>query len=509
MLDDRARAGARARRRVPGRPPARDARTPARRVGVYASVMRTQPALRPYALLRVADMQSELGHPELSSGLLVSLLQNDPPPSLLQNGERLLIRALEQGGDCRVLEDLALEKLPASTRRRLVLYRLDCAPAQRSPSAPPRCWRCCARTAPISPRASPRGAAAAARSSSSTPTRRESWARASIITASSSRRRKHLAIAVQDLPRDLDRRAHLDTLYLLLRSRFWTGELEHAATGFGDLAERTRRPDDRSSRALSAGPLLTSCRASGDRRARAIGAPTSPSPPASSPPPGWSSAMRVEWRDRTRRPGARDPRAAADQRRVAQRDGARRALPRASDLVRRRGDRAGHWLAPGRARRRAHFGRDLVLAGRLEEIAGSAGAAVDHYLEAIGLDPYHPLAVAARDRLLSTELRSLARGAGDGAGRLASAARLGRGVADAGRSSAQRRAGALEARRARRRASTAARDRGVGTGAAVGVAAVGGRPGGAGRDPARARPVERRRLAPRSSCFRPAAPRSP
>ena len=122
----------------------------------YASVMRTQPALRPYALLRVADLQSELGHPELSSGLLVSLLENNPPPPLLQNGERLLIRALEQGGEMpRARRPGAREA--AAFDAGVAWCSIGSTACRRTTAlAPTRCSICCARTAPISRRAWPR-----------------------------------------------------------------------------------------------------------------------------------------------------------------------------------------------------------------------------------------------------------------------------------------------------------------------------------------------------------------
>ncbi|HEX2466360.1 MAG TPA: lytic transglycosylase domain-containing protein [Thermoanaerobaculia bacterium] len=375
-------------------------------VGIYASVMRTQPALRPYALLRVADIQTELGHPELSSGLLVSLLQNDPAPSLLRNGERLLVRALEKGGDCRVLEDLALEKLPASTRRRLVLYRLDCAPGSDA-------QRATALLDLLREDGTDLAASLAARRLLRLPKLELDPDAAAILGASLHHHRefehatRHLAIAAKELPRDLDRRAHVDTLYLLMRSRFWTGDLQDAATGFGDLAERARRPDDRARALFQQGrcyELRGEWGPAGSSYRRAyLAEPTGELAAA-----GLVAAMRVEWR--TGREGPALEILELLPTNPAWRDEtARAALYLAiSDLVRRRGDRAGHWLrqadlATGRSSVETSYWR-----GRLEEVAGSGSAAVDHYLETIGLDPYHPFAVAARERLLSTELRALA-----------------------------------------------------------------------------------------------------
>jgi soluble lytic murein transglycosylase-like protein len=374
-------------------------------VGVYASVMRTHPRLKPYALLRVADIQSELGHPELSSGLLVSLLQNDPPQSLVAEGERLLVRALEKGGDCRVLEDLALEKLPASTRRRLVLYRVDCAPKNDAA-------RIAALLDLLREDGTDLAASLATRRLLRLPKLELDADSAGILGASLHHHRefehatRHLEQAASSLPRDLDR-AQIDTLYLLMRSRFWTGDLQQAAAGFGDLAERTRRPDDRA-RALFQQGRCHELRgewgpAHASYRRAYLAEPTGEFAAA-----GLVAAMRVEWRTGREgpaleilgllptNPGWRD-------------ESARAALYlAASDLVRRRTDRAIHWLrqaelAAGRSSIETSYWN-----GRLDEIAGNGAAAVDHYLEALGVDPFNPFAVTALERLLSSELRARA-----------------------------------------------------------------------------------------------------
>jgi tetratricopeptide (TPR) repeat protein len=375
-------------------------------VVVYASVMRTQPALKPFALVRVADIQSELGHPELSSGLLVSLLQNDPPPSLLRQGERLLVRSLDQGGDCRVLEDLAFEKLPPATRRRLVLYRLDCAP--RSDDERARALLDLLRENGTDLAAS----LAAHRLLRMAKLELDPDA-AGVLGASLHHHRefehatRHLELAARELPRDLDRRGQIETLYLLMRSRFWTGDLQDAAAGFGDLAERTRRPDDRA-RALFQQGRCHELRgewgpAQASYRRAYLAEPTGEFAAA-----GLIAAMRVEWRTGREGPALEilellptNPKWRDETERAA-------LYLAASDLVRRRTDRAGHWLrqaelAAGRSSIETSFWH-----GRLGELAGDVDAAVDRYLETIGFDPYHPFAVAARERLLSTELRGRA-----------------------------------------------------------------------------------------------------
>ena len=371
-------------------------------VASYARVMRTLPALRPHALLRVAEIQTELGHPELASGLLVSLLQNQPPETLVGRAERLLIRSLEAGGDCRVLENLAIDALPASTRRRLLLLRLECAPTSGTGQATDL-------LEVLREDGTDLAASLAAHRLLRIPNLVLDAEAAGVLGSSLHHHRefedaaRYLETAALALPRDLERRADVDTLYLLVRSWFWTGELARAAAGFGDLAERVRRPEDRARALFQQGRSFElrgewAAAAASYRRAY-LADPTGRFAAA-----GLISAMRVEWRT-GREEAALEIIELLPTRTEWREEAGRAALYLASsDLVRGRGDRAGRWL------RQAELGagRDSVEVvywrGRLGEAEGDAAAAAGRYLEALGLDAYHPLTVAARERLKAPDL---------------------------------------------------------------------------------------------------------
>jgi soluble lytic murein transglycosylase-like protein len=375
---------------------------PREAVTAYARVMRTSPALRPYALLRAAEIQIHLGHPELSSGLVASLLQGDPPADLVEPAERLLLQSVERGGDCRVLEDLALDRLPASTRRRILQVRLDCAGAGAVD-------RVAQLVELLREDGTDLAASAAARSLLRIPGLALDADAAAVVGASLHHHREFddaaelLETAVAALPRDLEHRADIETLYLLARSWFWTDDLVRAAGGFGNLAERVRRPEDLARALFQQGRTFELrgewMAASASYRkaylADSIGRWAAP---------GLVAAMRVEWRT-GRETAALEIVDLLPTRADWREDAARAALYLASsDLVRRRGDRAARWLRQAELA----LGRDSVEVvfwrARLADASGEAAAAIGHYLATLGLDPYHPLAVVAAERLKAPDL---------------------------------------------------------------------------------------------------------
>ncbi|HVR29046.1 MAG TPA: lytic transglycosylase domain-containing protein [Thermoanaerobaculia bacterium] len=384
-------------------------------VAAYARVMRTSRGLRPYALLRAAAIQTELGHPELSSGLLVSLLQGDPPPALIEPAERLLIRSLERGGDCRVLENLALDPLPASTRRRIVLLRLGCTPGTSRDRAHQLLDL-------LREDGTDLAASEAARRLQRIPGLELHGEAAAVLGSSLHHHRefgaaaRHLATATAALPRELESRAEIDTLYLLVRSWFWNGELVRAAAGFGSLAERVHRPEDRARALYHQGRSFELrgewAAASASYRKAYLADPSGRFSAA-----GLISALRVEWRT-GREEAVLEILDLLPTRPDWRQESARAALYVASsDLVRRRTDRAGRWLRQVELA----IGRDSVelqyWRARLEDAKGDAARAVEHYLATLGIDPYHPLAAAASERLRAPELSAEAERAAVALGR--------------------------------------------------------------------------------------------
>ena len=116
------------------------------------------------------------------------------------------------------------------------------------------------------------------------------------------------------------------------------------------------------------------------------------------------SALRIEFRTGKEEPALELFGVLSE--RAAWRGLARRAalFLSASDLVRGRADRAAIWLrrSPGEAAEEFLYWR-----GRTAELQGSPELAIRHYLELLRNSTYHPLADAARQRLIGDELQPL------------------------------------------------------------------------------------------------------
>src|SRR5262249_22497420 len=89
------------------------------------SIGRATP-LAAYSRYHLARAQERAAHPEVAPGLIATVAA-DPRAPLLPDAVRLLARTLGQGGDCRLLQGLALEKMPLPERRQLLLAEADCA----------------------------------------------------------------------------------------------------------------------------------------------------------------------------------------------------------------------------------------------------------------------------------------------------------------------------------------------------------------------------------------------
>ena len=206
------------------------------------------------------------------------------------------------------------------------------------------------------------------------------------------------------MPRELDR-AQIDALYLLMRSRFWTGDLEDAAIGFGDLAERTRRPDDRA-RALFQQGRCYELRGEWDPAGASYRRAYLAEPTGELAASGLVAAMRVEWR--TGREGPAPEILELLPTNPAWRD----ETARARSTSRPRTWCASASIAPvtGCVKRARHrpFPVETSYWQRGSRRLRATAAPPSITISKRGLDPYHPFAVAARERLLSTELRALA-----------------------------------------------------------------------------------------------------
>jgi soluble lytic murein transglycosylase len=191
--------------------------------------------------------------------------------------------------------------------------------------------------------------------------------------------------------------------YNLVRGEFWLGQHARAAAGYADLATMTRVPEERAQTLFQRGrclELLGRFKEAANAFRLAHNA---------DPTGNWAAAslfasMRLEWRIGEEN-SALELYALLVGNRSWRRMASRAGLFLASsDLVQGRRDRAEGWLE--QARRLGGRGAEPEVSywqGRRLELAAEPAAAVVSYLDAIRPDPYHPIALAARQRLAVNE----------------------------------------------------------------------------------------------------------
>jgi len=366
----------------------------------FAQAMGATPALEPYGRYRLARNVERRGHPEVAAGLIASVVA-DPPRHLAGDAAELFQRTLAAGGDCRLLRGIAPSRLADAGRRLIELAAGDCALRDGDGER--------ART--ILLRLLAEGleddAARLAAERLDRLTRRGGGPpaeEAGILIGrglfqhrSFDRALAYLEPAVEGFPAALTD-GRFDVAYTAARARFWREEFPAAAAGFGALAGRTTSPHLRAQALFQRGRALelsADWRGADDAFRRAYAA----DPLGGWAPPALFAALRVEWRRGDEAHAEHHLDLLLGQRRWT--DTAARAslFLAASDLVRGRPERAGRWLDLAERGGREAAIEVAYWRGRLAELEAEPEAAVRRYLQALRLDPFHPLAGAARERL--------------------------------------------------------------------------------------------------------------
>jgi soluble lytic murein transglycosylase len=378
-------------------------------VSAYAAVLRHTPSLRPWALFAIAENEIVMGHPELAAGLLTAMLKEPVPKALRDPALRALDLSLRQGGDCRVLADSDFRHLPDDSRRYLRLLAIDCRLAANSYAGAME-----GLVSLLEQDTSDLPAHHAAEHLSVLAGPDLSPESAALVGASLHHQRdferaaRYLSAASEHLSPGLSRRGEFETQYRLVRSWFWSGDLERAAQGFLELAERTGQEAEKArslyqrARSLELNGLWQDASASyrlaylADPNGRFSGA-------------SLLSAMRIEWRSAKEETASELANLLPTQRGWRRESGQAHLFLASSDVVRGRADRAGRWLdqvdlSLGRGRLETTFWR-----ARLAELEGSRETAVRRHFEVLVASPHHLLAEASRQRLRRTELRGQAR----------------------------------------------------------------------------------------------------
>jgi soluble lytic murein transglycosylase len=377
----------------------------------FGAALANTPDLGLYSRYRMALEQAEMGHPEVAAGLVATVVGKAPPSPLASDAVRLFIRTLGQGGDCRLFRGLTPEKLPAASRRALLLAQADCA-LQNS-------HRELARNLLVKileeNRQDDPGRAAAERLAGLISDAERG--RVPMLLGMTFHLHREIERALANLQRALGGGGALsekdaqEARYVQARAQLLEQRYGPAAALFGRLAQRSRNLRERARSLYQQG---CSYEMLGDWPLAEASFQTAylAEPGGEWGAPSLLAALRLQWRSNNEAAAATIFYTLLG--RPEWREAALRAglFLAASDIVRGRGDRAHAWLdrllpATGDDRLELAYWR-----GRLAELDKDPGGAVDAYLEALRSDAYHPLSRIALSRLAAEPLARAAREAG-------------------------------------------------------------------------------------------------
>jgi soluble lytic murein transglycosylase len=373
----------------------------------FVRAMERDPDLILYSRFRLAEEYAEMGHPEVSAGLVATVVHARTAAPPVGDAIALLLRALAAGGDCRVLGGLEPSRYATGDRRRLELAHAECDLRLGSTDEARRRFRELLEES-VGDEPARLAAEHLARLVGDGATDDEDR----LLGLAFHQHRdfeaavRYLAPLVASFDGDLvgDR---FELAYTLVRSRFWQEQFAAAARGYAALAARTSDPrlvaralyqQGRCHELLGDAPQA----AATYRRVYRV------RPQGDLADAALIGAMRLEWR------GGQEERALDLYRLLRSRRGWVRVASRAalflaaSDLVQGRTDRAGAWLDDA-----ARAGRwaepDLSYwRGRLAEGEGNPELAVRRFLSVLRQDLYHPLAQDAARRLRQPALTTAA-----------------------------------------------------------------------------------------------------
>jgi soluble lytic murein transglycosylase len=372
----------------------------------YAAALAHGSGLEPWARLRLASLQERLGHPEVAAGLAATLLAGDPPEELVPPALELFHRALETGGDCRLLGGLRREQFSGDERRLYDLTEAECwLRAGRVDDASRRLHDL------LSERLDDALAWEAAARLSELPAVREP-ATARLVGLAAYQHREFTA-ALRLLRLGSASSGWFDpgareVAYAVARSLFWLGRYGEAARRFQELAEGAAVPTLRADAYCQLGRSLE---LSGRLQEAAGAFQRCVDLDPSGEWAGTGMLGRIRLASIT---GDDDSALTQLSRLEARRDlasvTARAALFLAvGELERGRTGRVAALL--DRAERTRQTAREEIefWRGRLAEAQGDPERAIRHYLEVAGSRPYHPLTETARRRLAAPGLARAAR----------------------------------------------------------------------------------------------------
>lgn len=377
----------------------------------FGATMGATPSLALHARYRMALSQERMRHPEVAAGLVASVVDAQPPAPLLNDAVRLLARTLQSGGDCRLLHGLEPERFPVAERRVLLLAEGDCALRGGLRELARNLY---VRLLEESQQDDP-GRIAAERLTSLVSAGERG--RAPMLLGLAFHQHREFELALRHLRLALGGRDALseqeaqEIRYAQARSHFWQERFGPAALLFGEIAETARTPAERA-RALYQQGRSYELLGHWGLASKSFRLSYLSDPRGEWAPSALLSALRLDWR------GGREPDAAALYELLLGRREWRESAFRAalflasSDIVRGRRDRVRSWLGQATPETPEDRIEIAYWRGRLAELDKNGTAAVAAYLDAIRLDPWHPLAQSALRRLSAPTLERFTKAEG-------------------------------------------------------------------------------------------------
>jgi len=370
---------------------------------VLLAGLATDAGLEPFARLRLAEVESARGRPEVAADLLAVLLAAKPPSQLRTPASRLLARAIRRGADCRLLEPLDGWSLDEESQRVLRLQRSDChrlgAPARADADL----------IALLADDTADGVALEAAERLADSLTDPSGEISLDMAKAFFGQRDFPLALdyysrALQPEAMPLAARADYETHYAVGRSYFWLGDYRRAAQRFASVVGLSSARDKK---ARAHYQEARSLELAGDTAAAelAFGRAFTSDPEGSWAAAALTSRMRLAWIDGRESEALKLYSGLANRRRWRGSRARAALFLAASDLVRDRSDRAGAWLDVVAGTPDPHLPELAYWQGRLAEIEGDTLRAQQRYRVALLDDLYDPWSQEAVKRLEQPALR--------------------------------------------------------------------------------------------------------
>lgn len=377
-------------------------------VSAFAGIVGTDSVLSNAARLRLAELQEQLGFAPAAAALAAEVLTAYPSRRLAVESLDVLDRALDAGGDCVLLDRLEQSRVRSSERRALDLMAAKCALRSSDET------RARARLVELidDRHTDLIGFLAAdlldeliADSKGRDPKVDQLLAEAFFHHRRFDRSTPLLMARVPVTLPPVRGEADYQTHFRMVRGLYWQGEFVAAARGYGQLAERSTQPGQRALGLHHQGRSLELADRWREAKVAYMKAHLAePDGPLSGS--ALLGALRLHARSGEK----------ADARRIME-------TLESSYRLRSERVRAALFLASSSlSQTRVEGVEDLLdtaaargetvttfyWRGRLEELRGEPALAIEHYLDALERDYYHPIAQQALSRLDRDDLRTTA-----------------------------------------------------------------------------------------------------